>query len=208
MPLKAEAILAHPRIQHAVWDLKPTSTGKVSVAEKRGGPFDIAYEVHGTGATKLVWIVGLGAFKWFWQRQTKDFGNAESSQYTCLTFDNRGMGESDKPLFLYSTKAMAKDVIELLEHLEWVEERKVGKEAERKVHVIGISIGGMTAQELVRHVKKILLGQHGILSIPAASHVIHGVSACPDVHHRRADALQKIRQALIDSRQGRPGQID
>lgn len=76
-----------------------------------------------------------------WQRQTKDFGHSEADKYTCLVFDNRGMGSSDKPILRYTTSEMAKDIIELLDHVGWTEERSV--------HVVGISMGGMIAQELV-----------------------------------------------------------
>ena len=51
------------------------------------------------------------------------------------------MGESDKPVMRYSTSEMAKDTLELLDHVGWV-----GK---RSAHIIGISMGGMIAQELV-----------------------------------------------------------
>lgn len=86
--------------------------------------------------------MGLGAFKWYWQRQTIDFGHEQASKYSCLIFDNRGMGESDKPVMRYSTSEMAKDTLELLDHLGWT-----GK---RSVHLIGISMGGMIIQEMVR----------------------------------------------------------
>lgn len=86
--------------------------------------------------------MGLGALKWYWQRQTKDFGHDESAKYSCLIFDNRGMGESDKPFLRYSTSEMAKDVLEVLEHVGWT--------GEKELHVVGISMGGMIAQELVR----------------------------------------------------------
>lgn len=85
--------------------------------------------------------MGLGAVKWYWQRQTIDFGHVQTSKYSCLIFDNRGVGESDKPLMRYSTSEMAKDIFELLDHLDWT--------GERSVHVIGISMGGMIAQEMV-----------------------------------------------------------
>jgi len=88
------------------------------------------------------WIMGLGAFKTAWQRQTKDFAHDQASTYTSLVFDNRGIGKSDKPLSRYSSSEMAKDTLELLDHLGWT-----GK---RQLHVIGISMGGMIAQELVR----------------------------------------------------------
>lgn len=86
--------------------------------------------------------MGLGALKWYWQRQTKDFGHDEAEKYSCLIFDNRGMGESDVPFLRYSTSEMARDVLELLGHVGWV--------GERELNVVGISMGGMIAQELVR----------------------------------------------------------
>jgi len=85
--------------------------------------------------------MGLGGYLKTWQRQIKDFGHTEGDKYSCLVFDNRGMGESDKPVMRYSTSEMAKDVVELLDYVGWVEERSV--------HVVGISMGGMIAQELV-----------------------------------------------------------
>jgi pimeloyl-ACP methyl ester carboxylesterase len=51
------------------------------------------------------------------------------------------MGDSDTPLMRYSTSEMAKDVIELVDHLGWT--------GERELHVMGVSMGGMIAQELV-----------------------------------------------------------
>lgn len=51
------------------------------------------------------------------------------------------MGESDKPTIRYSTSEMAKDVLELLDHLGWT--------SSRQIHLVGISMGGMIAQELV-----------------------------------------------------------
>ena len=50
------------------------------------------------------------------------------------------MGESDKPRIRYSTSEMARDAVELLQHVGWTEKRQV--------HVVGISMGGMVAQEL------------------------------------------------------------
>lgn len=85
--------------------------------------------------------MGLGSMKSSWQRQTKDFGHDQGSKYSCLIFDNRGMGSSDKPLMRYSTSEMAKDAFELLNHLGWT--------SKRQLHVIGISMGGMIAQEMV-----------------------------------------------------------
>ena len=84
--------------------------------------------------------MGLGSIKSAWQRQYKDFGHTQGDKYSCLVFDNRGIGESDKPAMRYTTSEMAKDTMELLEHVGWTEPRQL--------HVIGISMGGMIAQEL------------------------------------------------------------
>ena len=85
--------------------------------------------------------MGLGGMKYAWQRQTKDFAHSESNHYSVLTMDNRGIGESDKPFFRYTTSEMAKDVVEVMDHVGWT-----GK---RECHIVGISMGGMIAQELV-----------------------------------------------------------
>lgn len=69
--------------------------------------------------------MGLGSMKTAWQRQTRDFGHTQGDKYTCLLIENRGIGESDKPLMRYSTSEMAKDIIEVLDHLEWKKERQL-----------------------------------------------------------------------------------
>jgi pimeloyl-ACP methyl ester carboxylesterase len=84
--------------------------------------------------------MGLGGIKSAWQRQTKFFGHEKGDRYSCLILDNRGMGESDKPFMRYTTSAMASDIVEILNRINWTDDRSV--------HVIGISMGGMIAQEL------------------------------------------------------------
>jgi pimeloyl-ACP methyl ester carboxylesterase len=86
--------------------------------------------------------MGMGGLMTAWQRQTKDFGHTKGDQYSCLIIENRGIGQSDKPLMRYSTSEMAKDVIEILDHIGWTETRQL--------HVIGVSMGGMISQELVK----------------------------------------------------------
>ncbi|KAH9036175.1 alpha/beta-hydrolase [Lactarius pseudohatsudake] len=73
-----------------------------------------------------------------WVGQVKHFGRLP--QYSILVFDNRGTGNSDTPKGLYSTSAMAEDAIVLLDFIGWTESRSV--------HVVGLSLGGMIAQEL------------------------------------------------------------
>lgn len=79
-----------------------------------------------------------------WHSQVSHFASLPG--YQVLVHDNRGVGNSDSPKGLYKTSEMAKDVVELLEEVGWV--AKDG--AEGRVHVVGVSMGGMIALELVR----------------------------------------------------------
>lgn len=104
--------------------------------------------------------MGLGGLKTAWQRQTKDFSHTQADKYSSLIIDNRGVGESDKPLMRYSTSEMARDVLEVLDHIGWTERRQL--------HVVGISMGGMISQELVSPLK------------PAAPGAYRQASGLPD----------------------------
>ncbi|CAE6410880.1 unnamed protein product [Rhizoctonia solani] len=102
------------------------------------------YELHGRGPEKMLCIMGLNSSSFGWQHQVEHFGPLE--KYSILVFDNRGVGHSDAPRGPYTTSGMAEDVITLLDHVGWVEERQL--------HVIGISMGGMVAQELATRIPR------------------------------------------------------
>lgn len=53
-PMTADELLKHPEYPHTIWNLKPSKAGKVAVAQGRGGPLNIAYEVHGHGNIHLI----------------------------------------------------------------------------------------------------------------------------------------------------------
>ncbi|KAI0895620.1 alpha/beta-hydrolase [Annulohypoxylon nitens] len=135
-----EDVAKSPAFPTAMWQLEPHQSGLLPVAAGRGGPLKISWEVHGDGPVKLILISGLGFFKTAFQRQTMYFGHIHGSQYSVLILDNRGMGGSDKPLMRYSTSEMARDIVEVADHIGWT--------LPRQLHVCGISMGGMIAQEL------------------------------------------------------------
>ena len=95
--------------------------------------------------------MGLGGLKNAWQRQTRHFGHEPpyDTKYRSLIFDNRGVGASSKPSSRYSTTEMARDVLDLLDHLGWTTALP-----RRTLHIIGVSMGGMIAQELALMIPK------------------------------------------------------
>ncbi|KAJ6500437.1 Alpha/Beta hydrolase protein [Mycena sanguinolenta] len=100
------------------------------------------YEVHGNGPEKIVAIMGLNSSSFAWVAQVEHFGRL--SDYSILVFDNRGVGHSGTPRGPYTTSGMAEDAIVLLDYLGWTQKRGL--------HVIGISLGGMIAQELATRI--------------------------------------------------------
>lgn len=113
----------------------------VTQISSQEGPLEshsLYYEQHGTGPEKIIFIMGVNSTSFGWLSQVEHFGRLP--QYSVLVFDNRGVGMSGTPRGPYTTSGMAEDVIALLDYLKWTEERSV--------HVVGISMGGMIAQEL------------------------------------------------------------
>ena len=94
---------------------------------------NIYYEVHGKGEP-LVLIMGLGGPGSGWFFQIRAF----SKHYKVIVLDNRGVGKSSKPKEPYTVRTMADDIISLMDHLDI-----------DKAHIMGTSLGGMIAQELV-----------------------------------------------------------
>ncbi|WXG39580.1 MAG: alpha/beta hydrolase [Candidatus Freyarchaeum deiterrae] len=112
----------------------------------RIGDIKMYYEIHGKGYP-LVMIMGLTANKdWWAQEVIEQF----SKHFKTLIFDNRGAGRTDAPKSDYSIKMFADDTIGLMDSLEIDE-----------AHILGVSMGGMIAQELVLNypdrVKKLVL---------------------------------------------------
>ncbi|KDQ60610.1 hypothetical protein JAAARDRAFT_31569 [Jaapia argillacea MUCL 33604] len=105
------------------------------------GPLEshsLYYEQHGTGPEKVVFIMGLNSTSFAWSGQVDHFGR--SPDYSVLVFDNRGVGHSGVPRGPYTTSGMAQDVVVLLDFIGWTDKRAI--------HIVGISLGGMIAQEL------------------------------------------------------------
>ncbi len=92
----------------------------------------IFYDDAGEGPPVLL-VMGLGAPHVGWDGQVEAF----RARYRAVAFDNRGCGRSATPPGPYSMKSMADDAIALMTALRI-----------RRAHIVGISMGGMIAQEM------------------------------------------------------------
>jgi pimeloyl-ACP methyl ester carboxylesterase len=102
----------------------------------RVGDVELFYEAHGSGDPLLL-IMGFATDSTAWLFQLPAF----AARYRTVAFDNRGVGRSGKPPGPYTIHRMADDAVGLLDHLGIA-----------RAHVVGLSMGGMIAQELVlRH---------------------------------------------------------
>jgi pimeloyl-ACP methyl ester carboxylesterase len=100
----------------------------------------LGYDVTGggPGGPAVLLVMGL-AFRGVVWGETREV--LAAAGYRTITMDNRGAGESEPASFDFSTSTMADDAVEVLR-----------QERIARAHVVGVSLGGMIAQELVlRH---------------------------------------------------------
>ncbi len=105
------------------------------------------YDSTGAGAPVLL-VMGLGMNATGWWRTVPVLRTAG---LRVLSFDNRGVGRSERPTGPYTTAVMADDAVAVLDAA-----------AVERAHIYGISLGGMIAQEIaLRHpdrVGRLVLG--------------------------------------------------
>jgi 3-oxoadipate enol-lactonase len=93
----------------------------------------VNYELEGDGPETIVLVNGLADPLETWVLQMDALLGAG---YRVLRFDNRGVGASDKPPGPYTTALFAADTKALVDHLGLGD-----------FHLVGVSMGGMIAQE-------------------------------------------------------------
>jgi len=104
-------------------------------------PRNIYYEIHGdlNASQKIVLIMGMNFTCSAWAPQVEHLSHKKD--HVVLVFDNRGTGNSDAgAIEAYTSSEMAKDTLNLLKWIGW--------EKERSIHLFGVSMGGMIAQEM------------------------------------------------------------
>ena len=97
------------------------------------GGTELYYERSGSGEPMLL-IQGMAATHLAWGRP---FLDSLERDFECIVYDHRGMGRSARAEMPFTIVDLAGDALALLDAL--------GLES---VHVVGISMGGMVAQEL------------------------------------------------------------
>jgi 3-oxoadipate enol-lactonase len=94
---------------------------------------ELNYRLEGDGQETIVLINGLADDLETWVLQVDDF---LAAGYRVLRFDNRGIGASSAPAGPYSSAMLAADTKALIDTL-----------GVRDFHLMGVSMGGMIAQE-------------------------------------------------------------
>jgi 3-oxoadipate enol-lactonase len=93
----------------------------------------VRYRLEGDGAETIVLVNGLADDLETWAYQVDDF---LAAGYRVLRFDNRGIGGTSRPAGPYSSRMLADDAKALVDHLGIT-----------GFHLMGVSMGGMIAQE-------------------------------------------------------------
>ena len=95
---------------------------------------DIAYTLHddaGAGAPRVALVHSLALDRGIWD----DVVQQLRAEARVLTFDCRGHGRSGRPVMTYTPQLFARDLTELMDHVQWP-----------SAIVGGCSMGGMVAQ--------------------------------------------------------------
>ncbi len=101
--------------------------------EVRANGININYRIEGEGEETIVLVNGLADDLESWAFQMDDL---IAAGFRVLRFDNRGVGLTDRPEGPYTARLLAEDTKALVDALGLVD-----------FHLVGVSMGGMIAQE-------------------------------------------------------------
>ena len=93
----------------------------------------LSYQVFGQRGQPVLFVMGFGMPGAVWGPQVDEL----QTDHRCCHYDHLGVGESDRGPFLRTIPAMADDAVRILDDLSW-----------DRAHIVGVSMGGMIAQEL------------------------------------------------------------
>ncbi|WP_144578922.1 alpha/beta fold hydrolase [Agrobacterium sp. DE0009] len=98
------------------------------------GEVQLAYRLEGEGSRPLICIHGVGSYKEAWEGVVDGL----MKDFTILTFDLRGHGESSRIKGRYEIEDFVREVIALADHVGF-----------KTFSLAGFSLGGLIAQKLV-----------------------------------------------------------
>ncbi len=99
----------------------------------QAGDIQLFYETAGEGP-RLMFLNGSGGDL---RNKPNMFDGPLPKQFELLSYDHRGLGQSDKPDQAYTMADYASDAVNLMAALDW-----------ERCHMLGYSFGGMVAQEV------------------------------------------------------------
>jgi 3-oxoadipate enol-lactonase len=144
---------------------------------------DLYYERAGSGPP-LLFISGTGGDL---RAKPNMFDGPLTKSFDLLAYDQRGLGQSGKPDQAYAMADYADDAAALMSELGWDD-----------ALVMGVSFGGMVAQELaLRHparVRRLVLGCTSPGGVGGASFPFH------EIDHLQGDARAKHMIPISDTR--------
>jgi|TARA_B100002003_G_scaffold235467_1_gene250458 3-oxoadipate enol-lactonase len=127
------------------------------------------YELDGSG-DKVLFISGTGGDL---RVKPNVLDGPLPGSYTTLAFDQRGLGQTEKPIDEYSMEQYADDAASLMDEVGW-----------ETAHVVGVSFGGMVAMHFaIRHscrISKLVLCCTSPGGASMASYPLHEIPADTD----------------------------
>jgi pimeloyl-ACP methyl ester carboxylesterase len=142
--------------------------------------YELGYEIRGNG-DPILFISGTSDPRSGWAANVPAF----EDRYTCITFDNRDVGESPRADEPYTIEDMARDTIGVLD--------AAGVE---RAHIIGHSMGSQIAQELAivapERVRSLVL----VGAFPAVDPYMRGALQSWQAWVRNLDSFEFTRSAI------------
>lgn len=115
----------------------------VSFVERPDGR--IAYDVSGSGPPLLL-VTGLGGSRRYWANVVP----ALARDFTVITHDHMGIGDSQGDRVAHTVEALTDDVVALMDHLGITQANLIG-------HSTGAAVGQMLAQDYPQRLLKLVL---------------------------------------------------
>jgi pimeloyl-ACP methyl ester carboxylesterase len=145
---------------------------------------DIYYAIAGAGEP-LVLIAGLGYNSWMWHKMIPGL----AKHFRVIAFDNRGVGESDKPAGPYTAQMLADDTAALMQSL-----------GVARAAILGHSMGGFIAQAFAlsypERVSKLILSATNFGGPRAIPVTPEALAILTDT---KSDPVERLRRGILIS---------